>query len=60
MQHVGDGHDDVEVERLGGPRSDDLDRSGAAEEACHLVDRAHGGREADALSRLVEERVEAF
>ena len=58
LGHVLDRDDDLEVPPLLGRRRDDLDGSGAAEEAGHLVDRTHRRRQADALGRLVEQLVE--
>ena len=51
IEHVRHRHDDLQVERLGRPRRDDLHGSGPAEEAGDLVDRADGRRQSDALRR---------
>ena len=56
--HVLDRHDDLELEGLVDRRLHDGDRPAAGEEGGDLVDRPHGGREADALGRPVEQRVE--
>ena len=58
VEHVVDRHHDRQVERLGRPRRDDVDRLRTAEESGDLVDRAHGGGEPDALGGGVEQRVE--
>ena len=56
--HVRDGYDDVEVPLLGRGRAHHLDGTAAREVAGHLVDGLDGGREADALGRTLEHRVE--
>ena len=48
-EHVLDRHHDLQIEGLRGGRRHDLDGLCAAEEPRHLVDRAHGRAEADAL-----------
>ena len=58
--HVLDRDDDLEVPPLLARRGDHLDRGGAAEEAGDLLDRADGGREADALGGPLEQLVEAL
>ena len=58
--HVGYGDDHLEVPLLGRRRLDDGDRSATCEEACDLIDRPHGGREADPLSRLVQQGIQPF
>ena len=49
LTHVGDGNDDLQVERLSMAGIDDLDRAVAAQEAGDLVERPLGRREPDPL-----------
>jgi hypothetical protein len=56
--HVFDRDLDGDLDGLGGGRLDDLDVVRAAEEAGRLVDRTDGGRQADALGRAAEQRVQ--
>ena len=62
--HVLDRHDDLELHRLAVPGVDDRDRPRRAvvgvpaEEARDRLERPLGGRESDALRRLVGERLE--
>ena len=58
LGHVLDRHDDAQVERLLGGRLHDLDRGASAEEPRHLVDRTHRRRQADALRRGLEHRIQ--
>ena len=58
LAHVLDGHDDLQVELLRAARVDELDRAAAGDEAADLLERALRGREADALERLLDERLE--
>ena len=58
--HVLDRDDDLEVERLLDRRLHDGDRTAAGQEGGDLVDGADGGRQPDALRRLIEQRVEPF
>ena len=58
--HVLDGHDDLELERLPAARVDDLDLPagpGPAEESGDRLERALGGRQADALERRRRHRL---
>ena len=56
--HVLDRHDDRDLDRLGRGRLHHGDLARAAEEAGDLVDRPHGGRQADPLRRLRQQGVE--
>ncbi len=65
LVHVVDRNDHLDVERLARARVDDRDRAlsllaETAEEPRDLVEGALGGREADALRRLVGDRLEPF
>src|SRR5207248_7139562 len=71
VAQVLDRHADLEVEGLAHPGVDDADRPGpplagvwvlrpATEEAGDLVERALGGRQADALRRLRGQALEAL
>ena len=58
LAHVLERDDDAEVELLARARIDELDRPAAGDEAADLLERALGGREADALEGLAHEPLE--
>jgi hypothetical protein len=58
LRHVLHRHLHADLDGLGGARLDHLDVAGAAEEAGRLLDRAHGGGEADPLRRAGQHGVE--
>jgi hypothetical protein len=59
-RHVLDRHHHRQVEGLLARGGHDRDRAGAAEEARHLVQGPHGGRQADAAGRALQQLVEAL
>ncbi|KZX19792.1 hypothetical protein ACH61_03108 [Rathayibacter tanaceti] len=60
LGHVLDGDDDAELPLLLGGGRDDRDGRAASEEPGDLLSRADGGRQADALHRRREQRIEPF